>query len=107
MLANYIVGGHVKPENKEIHRMVPLNYYRRQLHMLKFDKGGIRKRYGGTMSMGLKRGSLVKHKKFGVVYVGGSMDNKISLHDFKTGKRFTQSAKLEDIIFLSYNYWIG
>lgn len=36
--------------------------------------------------MGLKRGSLVKHVKHGLCYVGGTSKGRISLHDM-TGKR--------------------
>ncbi len=105
VLANHIVGGHTQPDNKNILYLKPLRFYRRQLHILQPNKGGIRKTYGGTMSMGLKRGSLVKHLKLGLVYVGGSSKNKISLHDME-GKRIGQSFKVEDCKFLTYSNWI-
>lgn len=54
--------------------------------------------------MGLKRGSLVKHKKVGLCYVGGTSKNRISLHDLG-GKRLGQSFLLEDCKFLCYNSW--
>jgi hypothetical protein len=93
------------PDNTRILCLKPLNFYRRQLHMLQPAKKGVRKPYGGTMSLGYKRGSLVKHLKYGIVYVGGTMDNKLSLHCLKTGKRLTQTAKPEDTEFLTYNYF--
>ena len=49
-----------------------------------------------TLSQGIKRGTLVKHPKWGKAYVGGSMSGKLSLHDPQTGKRLTQSAKVAD-----------
>src|SRR3989304_1986484 len=67
--------------------------------------GGKRKRYGGTISLRFKRGSLVKHAKLGLTYVGGFSGGKISLHSLKTGKRITQSAKPQEIKFLTYSSW--
>ncbi len=105
VLANYIVGGHTKPDNKDILYLSPLRFHRRQLHKLRPSKGGKRHNYGGTMSLGLKRGSLVKHKDRGLVYVGGSSKGKISLHSISDGKRLGQSFGVNDCKFLSYNSW--
>ena len=80
VLANWLVGGHTEPDNKDLMCITPLRLHRRQLHVMQSDIGGIRKRYGGTMSLGLKRGSLVRHIKFGLVYVGGWVKDEISLH---------------------------
>lgn len=103
VLANSIVGGHVMPENKRLLLVVPLRFHRRQLHALQSAKGGIRRPYGGTQSLGFKRGCLVKHPKFGVVYVGGFLNNRLSLHSLADGKRLTQMAKPEECSFLTYN----
>jgi hypothetical protein len=63
---------------------------------------------------GFKRGSIVRHPKYGLCYVGGFMARPtkkqperkvISLHCLKTGKRLTQNALPTDIKFLSYNSW--
>lgn len=105
VLANWLVGGHIKPDNLNILCISPVILHRRQLHVLQFSKGGIRKTYGGTNSCGLKRGSLVKHKKYGLSYVGGTMGGKISLHSIINGKRLCQNAKVKDIKFISYNIW--
>ena len=107
VLANDIVGGHIKPDNTKILKIVPLQFHRRQLQMFQAVKGNIRKRYGGTMSLGFKRGSLVKHSKYGLCYIGGCMGEGISLHSLSDGKRLTQSAKKSDIKFLSFNNWRG
>ena len=69
---------------------------RRQLHRLEAAKGGKRTPYGGTLSLGLKRGTLVRHAKYGLTYVGGTMGGKLSLHAPHSGKRLTQGAKLAD-----------
>jgi hypothetical protein len=103
VLANWLIGGHTKPDNTKIKRMVPIRFHRRQLHRFQPDTGSERKRYGGTMSLGFKKGSLVKNEKFGLCYVGGSLKNRLSLHDLKTGKRLTQNARVECTRFLTYS----
>jgi len=105
VLANWYVGGHVRPDNTRLLCMTPLRFHRRQLHKLQPEVGGIRKPYGGTRSLGFKRGSLVKHAKLGLVYVGGFQKDRISLHSVTTGKRLTQTAKPSDCQFLAFNSW--
>ena len=105
VLANWLVGGHILPDNKQMLCVTPVRLHRRQLHMLQAAKGGERKSYGGTRSLGLKRGSLVEHSKHGLTYVGGTMGDRVSLHSLVDGKRLTQKANLSDIKFKSYNTW--
>ena len=66
-------------------------------------KDGKRTDYGGTVSLGMKRGSLVRHANLGVVYLGGTRLGLLSLHSVKTGKRVTLRAKVQDCKFLCYN----
>jgi len=105
VLANWFVGGHIKPDNKRMICISPIRLHRRQLHVLRFASGGIRKSYGGTNSCGFKRGSLVKHTKYGLVYIGGTMNGRVSLHSVTNGKRLCQNARLKDIKFKAYNIW--
>lgn len=105
VMANDEVGGHTKPDNTNVLIIEPIRLHRRQLHRLQFSEGHIRKPYGGTRSEGFSRGSLVRHTKFGLSYVGGASKGRISLHCVSTGKRLTQSAKPEDTKFLSFNTW--
>jgi hypothetical protein len=105
VLANDITGGHESPDNKRMLCVTPLRFHRRQLHRLQPECGGIRKLYGGTRSIGFKRGALVVHAQRGLTYVGGFLKDRISLHDIATGARLTQSAKPLDCIFLTYNTW--
>ena len=105
VLANWYVGGHTKPDNTRLLVVVPLRFHRRQLHRLQPEAGGIRSRYGGTRSHGFKRGSLVKHPKFGLTYVGGFRNDRISLHAADSGERITKAAKPEECRFLTYNTW--
>lgn len=97
VLANEVVGGHTQPENIRLLYLKPLVYYRRQLHTICPAKGGKRRDYGGTISLGFKRGTLVKHPKWGLTIVGGSSKGRLSLHCFKTNKRLTRLVKKEEI----------
>lgn len=105
VLANWWVGGHTAVDNTAMLYIVPLRFHRRQLHMLRPAKGGVRKPYGGTMSLGFKRGSWVRHPKWGVCYVGGNFKGRLSLHSLQDGKRLTQAAKPEDCQFLTFAAW--
>ncbi len=96
VLASSAVGNTNVPDNRRLVCIAPLCWHHRQLHRFQPEKGGKRKRYGGTLSLGIKRGTLVKHPKYGTAYVGGTMDGKVSLHDPQTGKRLTQSASVAD-----------
>jgi len=62
--------------------------------------------YERTISLGIPRGSLVKHPKFGLSHIGGTSKGRISLHDL-SGKRLTQSAKKEDLTILTINKWMA
>ena len=96
ILAYSAVGGRKTPDNRRLVCIAPLNWHHRQLHRFEPEKRGKRKPYGGTLSQGIKRGTLVKHPRWGKAYVGGSMNGQLSLHDFQTGKRLTQSAKVAE-----------
>jgi hypothetical protein len=98
-------GGHIKPDNEDMLIIEPIRLHRRQLHASQPNPGGIRRFYGGTISLGLKRGGLAKHKKHGFNYVGGTTKGRVSLHNIETGKRLCQNAKVEDIKQLTFNYW--
>jgi hypothetical protein len=105
VLAYLVVGGDAVPDNKHVIEFIPLRFHRRQLHRFQPAKGSVRTPYGGTLSMGFKRGGIAKHPKFGTCYIGGSSRGRVSLHKLETGKRLTQNAKPEDIKFLSFNSW--
>lgn len=96
-----LVTGIQKPTTKDVYCVRQIKLYRRQLHNFQFSKGGVRKPYGGTRSLGLKRGTLVRHSKWGLVSVGGSSKSRISLHDSRTNKRLCQNAKVEDCTILT------
>jgi hypothetical protein len=105
VLAYAEVGGRTQPDNTRLICVTPLRFHRRQLHRLKPDKGGVRRLYGGTLSLRLKRGSLVKHPKWGVCYVGGFLKDRISLHRLTDGQRLCQNAKPSECKFLAYSSW--
>jgi hypothetical protein len=99
------VSGAERPDHTGIYRLVPLKLRRRQLHRLEPEEGGVRRPYGGTRSLGFKRGTLVRHPKWGLCYVGGHMGGRLSLHDPKTGRRLAQDAKPEDCRVLTCVSW--
>ncbi|MCQ3932812.1 MAG: hypothetical protein DPW16_20375 [Chloroflexi bacterium] len=103
-LANSYVGGSAV-DNPNMLYIMPLRFHRRQLHALQYSKGGERRPYGGTLSMGIKRGAWVKHPKYGLCYVGGASKNRISLHDMESGQRLCQNAKPEECILLTTASW--
>jgi len=114
VLANWFVGGHIQPENTQLIEVVTLEVQRRQLHRLQHLLEQIRSRYRGTISAGFKRGSVVKHLKYGFCYVGGRQESPtkkdpdrrtISWHHLSTGKKLTQKANPLDCKFLIYNSW--
>jgi hypothetical protein len=80
-------------------------FNRRQTNAVRSQKSGIRKQYGTTRSLGLNRGTLVKHFKYGLTYVGGTSKGKLSLHDVKTGERLSRSIKKEDCKILTNLRW--
>jgi len=43
-----------------------------------------------------KKGTLVKHIRYGLCYIGGNLKERFSMHSLKDGKRSTQNAKRED-----------
>ena len=51
------------------------------------------------------RKESVKHPKWGKAYVGGTMDEHLSLHDRETGKRLTQSAKVAECRLIKLLWW--
>jgi len=105
VLANAIVGGHAQPDNTRLLCVSPLQIHRRELHRRQPGIGGVRSPYGGTRSLGFKRGSIVRHSKHGLAYVGGTSEGRISLHQMVDGKRLCQNAKPSDVQFLAYSTW--
>ncbi len=107
VLANRIIGGHTEVDSKHTIYLKPLVYFRRKLHEILPKKNGFRKLYGSTISLGLTRGTLVKHFKYGLAIVGGSSKDRVSLLDLSTNKRLCQNAKKDDLeirTVLRYNF---
>lgn len=101
------LSGAVQPTCTQLWYLVPVRLHRRQLHRLQASKGGTRKPYGGTRSLGLKQGTLVRHPKQGLCTVGGFDRTKrtISLHNYRTNKRLTQGARVRDCQVLTWVAW--
>lgn len=106
VLANWFVGGHVKPDNERMLLLSAIQFHRRNLHDQLFAKGlGERRRAGGTMSLGMKKGRLAKHIKHGLCYIGGNMKGLLTICSVETGARIARNAKTEDLRLLAYNSW--
>lgn len=106
VLVNSWVGGHIKPDNTQMLLITPLRFHRRQLHYLQPSKNGVRTYYGSTRSLGFKRGSWVKHPKYGVCYVGGTSKGRISLQSIQNRQILSRIAKPEDCQLLTYASWL-
>ncbi len=104
------ISGAEKPTCTRLWYLVPVVLHRRQLHRLQASSGGVRKPYGGTRSLGLKRGTVVRHATYGLCTVGG-FDRKrhtISLHAYCTNKRLTQGATVKDcrpLTWVAFRSW--
>lgn len=105
VLANWFVGGHLKADNERLLLLEPIQFQRRNLHYQVFTKGGVRRRGGGTMSLGLKRGRLAKHIKYGLCYIGGHSIRGLTAYSVSTGLRIGRRVKKEDLQLLAYNSW--
>jgi len=92
-------------DNTSLLIIKPLQFKRRQLHVQNPAKGGYRRPDGSTRSMGFTRGSLVVNEKHGLCLLGGTRNNKISLHNLD-GLRISRSANPSTITFLAYSKWI-
>jgi hypothetical protein len=91
--------------------VVPLQLHRRQLHRLQAARGGIRRPYGGTRSLGFTRGTLVRHPRYGLCRVGGYDRDKqrLSLHAYRTDTRLTQRANPADchrLTVVAFRTWL-
>jgi hypothetical protein len=104
-LANEWVGGHVEIDNFYRIILKPWNPARRQLHVMNPIEGGIRKKYGSTRSLSLRRMSLVTHPNLGLAMVGGTSKGRVSLHRVSDHHRLAQNSRVEDIRFRSYYPW--
>ena len=99
VLAKNALGASGRPENTRLTHARSLQFRRRALHLQNPARGGIRRSHGGTLSQGLKRGSLVRHPKHGLCTVGGTVGGRISLHTLE-GRRLCQNAKPQAVTLL-------
>lgn len=96
-LANEVIGGHTDIDNERTLYLKPIMLHRRKLHEILPKKNNSRRDYGGTMSLKMKRGTLINHPEYGLSYLGGNSKGRVSLHDINSGKRLCQNAKKEDL----------
>jgi RRXRR protein len=98
------VAGATAPTCTRLWYIVTIRLHRRQLHRLQCAKGGVRRPYGGTRSLGHKRGTLMLHPRYGLSSVGGydRQRSTVSLHAYRTNKRLTQKARAVDLLTLTW-----
>jgi len=85
-----------------MYRIDFLKYYRRQLHYQNPTKGNVRKKLGGTVSLGISRGSVARYKN-NLIYIGGSSKGRITIHSIITGERLARNIKKENLTLLYNN----
>jgi hypothetical protein len=105
------VSGAEAPTCTRLWYVVPVQLHRRQLHRLQADHGGVRKPYGGTRSLGFRRGTLVRHARYGRCTIGGCdrERGRLSLHAYRTNQRLTQAATPADCqvrTVLAFRSWL-
>ncbi len=105
------VSGAPAPTCTRLWYVVPVQLHRRQLHRLQADHGGVRKPYGGTRSLGFRRGALVRHPRYGLCTIGGCdrAHGRLSLHAYRTNRRLTQAATPADCqvrTVLAFRSWL-
>lgn len=95
------------PTCQRLWYLVPARMHRRQLHRLEPARGGVRAPYGGTRSLGLKRGTLVRHPRYGLCTIGGYDRAKgmVSLHAYRSNRRLTQGGRLSQCQRLTWLAW--
>jgi hypothetical protein len=93
------------PDNTNIFRMIPLNFHRRQLYYLQTEKNEIKRPFGGTISHGITKGTVIKHNKYGYVYIGGKYKDRVSGHDLSTGARVYANIKPLEVDILYMIKW--
>ena len=101
-----MVTGKTDIDNKNVFRMISHNFYRRKLHYLCPSKNGVRFRFGSTISGGFKKGSVVKHPVYGLLYVGGFSKNGITLHNISTKEAERHYDNPDEYTFLYYSGWV-
>ena len=89
---------------KGFHYFEFFQWHRRQLHHEQIKKGGARRQYGTTITAGKPRGTLLRHKKYGLCYLGGYRKGGASLHNMQ-GLRIARDVKIEDCKFLCILKW--
>jgi hypothetical protein len=60
----------------------------------------MRKRVGGTISLGIPKGTIVKtlyKKNFILSYIGGNVKGRYTVHGLENGERLLRSVKFQDI----------
>jgi hypothetical protein len=103
LLANELTGGHTTPDNTDLLIVTPLRFHCRRLHYSSRSLAVSATPGGGTRSHSVERGRVVRHRRPGLTYVGGTLGP--SLHLVMTRRRLTQTVKPSDRRFPCFNSW--
>jgi hypothetical protein len=106
VLAASLSGAKV-PTCQRLWYLVPARLHRRQLQRLEPARGGVRSPYGGTRSLGLKRGTLMRHPRYGLCAIGGYDRSRgtVSLHAYRSNQRLTQKGRPNQCHRLTWVAW--
>lgn len=102
-----------EPTLTELSVLETRKYRKRQLFQPNVRRGGLRIRSGGTLTMGIRRGSVVNHPKHGVTVVAGGgatlgkRKNKLTLiRKDSSNDRVSREVNREDLTIFARNPWI-
>lgn len=113
VLANSVVGGHIKPDNVDFWVLEPRQFNRRNLHVANETIGRKRKDAGGMIRFkgnGIKNNMLVEHPKHGICRIqGGRKTTKkyrlVEGNVAHNPKVFTEAAKIQDFTIITHSSW--
>jgi hypothetical protein len=104
-LAEIVLEKEIKPYTG-MYRIDFLRYRRRQLHVQNPIKNGKRRQYGGTVSLGLSRGSVLRYIgnnkswKNKIYYLSGTSNGQLTILDLKDDRKVSHCIKIIDINIL-------
>jgi hypothetical protein len=101
VLANSLFNIQKIPDNTLIIKFIPILIIRRQLFKFKVLKNGKKTRYGGTVSLGIPKGTVCKYKNT-YIKVGGYKNDKLTIHNLFTNERISREIKKNNLHNLNY-----
>ena len=114
-----------QPTQTDLWCVAPFELRRRSLHLQTPKKGGRRRRHGGAVTHHYPRGTLVRYRprqhggavthnrprstrvrdRGRLLYLGGWVGDRVSLHELSSTDRVTKSAKWAECRVICHNHW--